>query len=219
MIAVAWKVGLIGGPPVRISPDPAREPALAHGAEAALEVGAPESPAALPPLDLTMPPRSKVAGSFPGAATRAGASASASGTVVSPSVPRVLVEASSTKPGTGQPVDFAARLAPAVRTARIDNAQFLIAGPGVAAGTAIPASDDGTGVFRTTFTFLQAGHFDVAFTARADGSLLRGERVVVVGEGISLPAAAPAEPAEPASPPPANATQTNQSGGASARWL
>jgi len=113
----------------------------------------------------------------------------------------------------GQPVDFVARFPASGRPAKVDGALFLIAGPGVAPGTALSASDDGAGVFRTTFTFLEAGRFDVTFTARADGSPAHGTRAVVVGDPGG-PSPAPA--AEAPAPPPVNATSN---GGANARWL
>ena len=49
-------------------------------------------------------------------------------------------------------------------------------------------ADDGSGVFRATFTFLQAGRFEVSFTARADGAPVRSVRTVIVGDGRPLPA-------------------------------
>ena len=218
MFGIAWRAGILGAPGARASLDPrapvdsTHEPPVAHaGAQAPAEVTSPE-PAALPPLDPAVPPLSKVAAAPTWAVARPGASSAAA-----PSgAPRVVVEASSAKPGVGQPVDFAARLAPAARSAKVDGALFLIAGPGIAAGTALPASDDGSGVFRTTFTFLQGGHFDVTFTARVDGSPARGARVVIVGEPSALPPAPAAPAAEAPGPPPASA---NQNGGASARWL
>ena len=41
-------------------------------------------------------------------------------------------------------------------------------------------SDDGSGAFRATFTFLQRGRFEVSFTARADGVQQRSARAVIV---------------------------------------
>ncbi len=209
MVAIAWKAGLIASPAQRASSDTVHEAPPAH-AETPVVVEDPPPLAALPPLDLSGPPRSRVVGPAAWAArpSPSGSAAPSSGVVA-----RVAVEASNAKPGVGQPVDFAARLAPAARTARVDGAQFLISGPGVAAGTVLPATDDGSGVFRTTFTFLEGGHFDVTFSARADGSPVRGTRAIVVGDASGLP---PAPAAEAPSPPPANA---NPNGGASARWL
>ena len=215
MVAIAWRAGLVGAPGPRAAPDPTPETPAAHARAEVLagpaEMGAPEPPAALPPLELA-PLSSKGAESV---AARAAARGSASGAVAPAGAPRIVVEASSAKPGVGQPVDFAAHLAPPARSAKVDGAQFLIAGPGIAPGTALSAADDGTGVFRTTFTFLQGGRFDVAFAARADGSPVRGSRAIVVGEPSgALPPAPAAEAPNPA--PPANA---NTNGGASARWL
>jgi hypothetical protein len=58
-------------------------------------------------------------------------------------------------------------------------------------------------VFRTTFTFLQSGRFDVAFLARVDGATVRAARIVVVEAAPIVPAppasGRPAAPAPPAS--------------------
>jgi serine/threonine protein kinase len=209
MVAIALKAGLIASPAQRSLSDSAHEAPLARP-ETPVVVEDPPALTALPPLDLSGPPRSKIAGS---AALAARPSPSGSAAPSSGVAARVAVEASNAKPGVGQPVDFAARLAPASRTARVDGAEFLVSGPGIAAGTVLPTFDDGSGVFRTTFTFLQGGHFDVAFSARADGSPVRGTRAIVVGDPSVL---SPAPAAEAPSPPPANA---NPNGGASARWL
>ena len=46
--------------------------------------------------------------------------------------------------------------------------------------------EDGTGVFRTTFTFLQPGRFEVVFGARIDGAQARASRVVLVSAAAAL---------------------------------
>ncbi len=209
MVAIAWKVGIIGAPPrASIGPLPETPVTRAHS-DPPPEFRAPEPPPALPPLDLSVPPRAKAmaTGASPARpAAPTGSAAPAGGG-------RVVVDASSARPGIGQPVDFVAHLPSSARSAKVDGAQFLIAGPGIAAGTALPASDDGSGVYRTTFTFLEDGHFDVAFTARADGAPLRGGRAVVVGEPSATP---PAPAAEAPTPAPANA---NSNAAPGARWL
>ena len=96
---------------------------------------------------------------------------------------RVAVETSSARPGVGQPLDLAARLAGgATGHPRVEGAKFRIAGPGIAPGTELTAVDDGSGVLRTTFTFLQPGRFEVTFAARADGAPVRAMRLVVVDD-------------------------------------
>jgi hypothetical protein len=204
MVAIAWKAGLLS-PAHRTSIDPTRDAPSEHAhLEPPAEVAAPEPPA-LPPLDPSVPSRAKVAGST------AHSAASASGSPVP--VRPVVVETSNAKPGIGQPVDFVARFPASARPAKVDGALFLISGPGVAAGTSLPASDDGSGVFRTTFTFLQGGRFDVAFTARADGGPAHGVRSVIVGDSGAGP---PAPAAEAPTAPPGN---TNSNAATNARWL
>jgi eukaryotic-like serine/threonine-protein kinase len=213
MTGVAWKAGLLGSAPAH---PPEREIAAADedtrrdrwGAEPPT---ATEEARALPPLEAPVAPRTSLAKQANVPGTRPSSGVSAAG----PSPLRVVVEASTGKSGIGQPVDFSAHVIPGSSTSRpatLDGPHFLIAGPGIAAGTALATSDDGGGVFRTTFTFLQEGHFDVAFSARADGSNVRGACAVVVGEAVSPPPAPAAE--EPAPPPNANGGAN-----ANAKWL
>lgn len=116
-----------------------------------------------------------------------------------PAALHLELDASGAKPGIGQPVDFAARVVGSGSGARqVDGARFRISGPGLVSGTELPASDDGSGVFRTTFTFLQSGRFDVRFTARVDGTTMTAARSVAVGESAS-PGAVPPAPVAPAS--------------------
>jgi len=100
---------------------------------------------------------------------------------------RAIVDLSSAKPGVGQPVDMAAHIQGNAR-AKVEGASFHIIGPGIAPGTHLDVADDGSGVFRATFTFLQSGRFEVSFTARADGAQMRSARAVIVGDVKPLPA-------------------------------
>jgi serine/threonine-protein kinase len=110
------------------------------------------------------------------------------------SAARAVIDASNGKPGVGQPVDFSARVVTASTAAsrvKVEGAHFRVAGPGIGAGADLAASDDGSGVFRTTFTFLQGGRFEVTFLARADGSPVRSTRVIAVDGNPTLPQAPP----------------------------
>jgi serine/threonine-protein kinase len=128
-----------------------------------------------------------------------------------PLAARATLDASNPKPGVGQPVDFSARIVSAAVGARskVEGASFRISGPGIASGTQLDAVDDGSGVFRTSFAFLQAGRFEVSFGARADGAAIRAVRAVqVVAAG------------EPKAPPPLPAsTGAASPPAASAKWL
>jgi hypothetical protein len=208
MTGVAWKAGLLGNLGRRATPSDPGERLSVSRPQADIQPVPAEAPASLPPLELSVPPLSKSAPSAASAATRAASSAAPAGTT------RAVVESSSAKPGIGQPVDFVARVVAAARPSKVEAAHFVIAGPGIAPGTELPASDDGSGAFRTTFTFLQGGRFQVDFSATADGTPVRGGRAVVVGEGGALPpATVPAQ--SPASPP----TNANANGASTARWL
>jgi hypothetical protein len=201
MSALVWRAGIVGraarsaaspssSAPPAVSLVPAAPVAIAPATTASAPSPAPEPEApAVPPL----------------AATRIGPA----GVVAAAAAPsRLSLDASSTRPGLGQPVDFIARLASSSGTApRIEGEHFHIAGPGLTGGTELPAPDDGSGAYRTTFTFLQAGRFDVQFIARIDGAPTTATRAVFV----AAPAAAPRPPpaATPPLPPP----------GSSAKWL
>lgn len=157
------------------------EPVKDRGSSAVVEppAAASPSPSAVPPL----------------VGLTSGASTPPSGPV------RVAVETSSARPGVGQPVDLTARVAAGGGAhPRVDGARFRIAGPGIPAGTDLTAIDDGSGVFRTTFTFLQPGRFEVAFLARADGTPVHAARVLVVDDPSAPPPPAP-QPASSAPPP------------------
>jgi hypothetical protein len=118
---------------------------------------------------------------------------------------RVVLEASSSRPGLGQPVDFDARVIGASGARKVEAARFQISGPGLAPGTELPSPDDGSGTFRTTFTFLQPGRFDVRFGARANGVPVGASRAVTVGDAVAQPAAPISTPAEPAATSPPSA--------------
>jgi serine/threonine protein kinase len=106
------------------------------------------------------------------------------------------LDVSASHPGVGQPVDLAGRVRGAAAHPRVEGPSFLIAGPGIAAGTRLEAADDGSGVYRATFTFLQDGRYDVTFVARSDGAPVRAARPVVVGVLKQQPPPLPPGPGE-----------------------
>jgi serine/threonine protein kinase len=124
---------------------------------------------------------------------------------------RATVDVSSAHPGVGQPVDLSARIVGASRAAKIDGPALRLSGPGIAPATQLEAADGGSGVFRATFAFLQAGRYEVAFSARADGAPVRSVRSVVVGDVGTAPQALPAP--DTSAHPPATAPTT------SGKWL
>ena len=157
-----------------------------------------EGPVApLPPLDVEAPHSSA-----PRASAIAPGAASASAPPASPL--RVAVEVSATRPSVGQPVDFAGHAVgsggPGATPRRLDGARFRIVGPGILQGTELPAVDDGTGAYRTTFTFLQAGRFDVDFAAKADGAQVHSARTIAVGDVTAVIPPPPPAPAQTSSP-------------------
>lgn len=139
--------------------------------------------------------------------------------LAAPMAARATIDASNAKPGSGQPVDFSARVvggSAAAPRPKVDGATFRIAGPGIAPGTKLDAVDDGSGLWRATFTFLQGGRFEVTFAARADGAPVRAVRVVQVGQAGSdtEPKSRPSAP-----PPPAPGSGEAPAAASSAKWL
>jgi serine/threonine-protein kinase len=144
------------------------------------------------------------------------------GGVASSVLARTTLDASNAKPNVGEAVNFAAHVvgAAAGGRAKVDGAAFHVTGPGLAAGAAIDAADDGAGGFRATYTFAQPGRFEVSFGARADGTPVRATRVVQVSQPAqSAPNAPPVATSSGAPPPPAPPASTAPPASASAKWL
>jgi len=154
----------------------------------------------------SVPPLARTNGVPSGPSVAAATAANANG--AAPAV-RVALDASNARPAVGQPVDFVARVS-GPPGSRFDAASFHIAGPGLSAGTDMPAADDGSGVLRTTFTFMQAGRFEVTFNGRTASGPVRAARSVAVGDPSAssrTPAVPPAAASPPAAPPPQSAGQ------------
>jgi serine/threonine-protein kinase len=207
MTAIAWQARRLGGlrvPP--LAPPAQADGPQTAGVNPAVDDVAPSDSAfvAMPHLDVasqgsTVPPL---------ATTPVPAAAPAAPVAVASSLAeatRVVLEASSSRPGLGQPVDFDARVIGASGARKVEAARFQISGPGLAPGTELPSPDDGSGTFRTTFTFLQPGRFDVRFGARANGVAVGASRAVTVGDAVAQPAAPISTPAEPAATSPPSA--------------
>jgi len=120
---------------------------------------------------------------------QAGPSSEGSSSAAPVSSARAVLDVSNPRPGVGQPVDLSCRVLVPTGAARprLDVVRFRISGPGLMSGTYLPTSDDGSGVFRSTFTFLQAGRFEVDFTARGPAAAVRTGRPIVVSDLPSAP--------------------------------
>ena len=125
---------------------------------------------------------------------------------------RAVIDTSSAKPAIGQPVDFVGRLVGG-HPAKVDGARFHISGPGIPPGTDVSAVDDGSGAYRASFTFMQAGRFEVDFGIRADGTPARASRLLVVGDSRNQAPAAAQTDTPPRAPAPAPAPSP------SAKWM
>lgn len=216
---VAWKAGLLHKSPVDVSPPDLairgegspRWIASDDRAGAESHVGSVRAAPPETPVSSASPSTSPAEGpAVPPLASTFNATIAAAS---SASALRVELEPSGARPGVGQPVDFAARVVGTGSSARqVDGARFRISGPGLVSGTELPAADDGSGVFRTTFTFLQSGHFDVRFTARVDGTTMTTSRSVAVGDGASAAGPSSTGAAPPSTEPKATSAQ-------SGKWL
>ncbi|WP_394826253.1 protein kinase domain-containing protein [Pendulispora albinea] len=139
--------------------------------------------------------------------------------------PRAFLETSPPKPRIGQQVDFAAKVG-GDNGKNVTDARFVVAGNGLGTGARLTAVVDG-GVYRAGFTFLEAGRFEVTFSAKIDGSTVRGARLVIVeGAKTEAPTAKGAPPAassEASAPPAASTTGPAPSAApapsGSAKWL
>jgi serine/threonine protein kinase len=131
---------------------------------------------------------SMVAGSD-SAAPHASAAATPSLAAAPDAPARAVLDVSNPRPGLGQPVDLAARVVgpSSAGRPRWEIARFRISGPGLVSGTDLPTSDDGSGVFRSTFTFLQVGRFEIDFGARGPTGTVRAVRAVVVSQLLPTP--------------------------------
>jgi hypothetical protein len=202
MSGVAWRAGLLGrgaarnaaGAPSSVLASPSASGATSPGAPSpsAVDMVA-QSPSEAPRTTLNNAPAA------PAAPSEAPSVPPLVGPRPSPSAAaRTTIDASNGRPGLGQPVDFVARISNASRL-RVEGARFQFSGPGLLGASEVPASDDGTGAFRTTFTFLQPGRFDVRFAAHADGSPLSAARSVLVGDTVA-PTPAPRATADAPAP-------------------
>jgi hypothetical protein len=105
----------------------------------------------------------------------------------------------------GQPVELVGRVAQA--KGKPEAGEFTITGPGLA-GVRLPANEE-NGLFRAGYTFFEAGKFDVVFTVKVDGAVIRASRTIAPGDGT-----APTAP-----PPTTNTTAPPPPPSSSVKWL
>jgi serine/threonine protein kinase len=110
---------------------------------------------------------------------------------------RVTIDALPPRPRLGQPVAFSAKVATAGGAAPkvTEDVHFKINGPGLSPDTRLTAIPDAPGAYRTTFTFFEAGRYELTFEARVDGVLTRTQRQVIAGD--DTPAGAGTQPLPP----------------------
>ena len=102
---------------------------------------------------------------------------------IAPAMPRASLDVTTQKPHVGQPIDVVAHAfastGGAPKTATSDP-ELLVTGPGLAANTHLPMTIDSAGAMHATLTLFDPGKFDVTFSARVDGVLVKSTRVLVV---------------------------------------
>ena len=107
---------------------------------------------------------------------------------------KALVDVSVATPRLGQTVDMTAKVMP--QKGELGDPGFTIAGPGVPGGVRVPAITAAPGVFKASYAFLEAGKFEIQFTAQAEGGKGPSAKRTVVAS-----ADPPPSPAPPASTP------------------
>ena len=109
-----------------------------------------------------------------------------------PRAPKAFVEASLPHPRTGQPVTFTAKVSAASATVKtIDDPRFLINGPGLSADTSLRALPEPAQTYVTAFTFFEPGKYDVTFEAKADATLIRATKTIVIDGDTPSPSSVP----------------------------
>ena len=136
-------------------------------------------------LEAVAPPLATVVPAPPTLATGKGPTAS-----VATNAAKVVLDTSPAKARLGQPVQFVAKVQ---AKGAITDGVFLVLAAGQAQGTRlVPMSDGAT--FRTAFTFLEAGRYEISFTAKADGSVVRTAKTLAIDAATpeAAPSASPA---------------------------
>ncbi len=115
----------------------------------------------------------------------------------------VQIDALRPKANVGQPTVLSAHVTglSGARGGKVEGASFRVLGPGGSEGVELDAVEDGSGVFRGTFTFAKEGRYEVTFGGRVNGAPVRAARSFVVTSsrlaGSSSSGAAKVAPAAP----------------------
>jgi serine/threonine-protein kinase len=106
---------------------------------------------------------------------------------------KVLIDANPGRPRVGQPVSFSARVTNAAGATPkvVEDVHFKLNGPGLTADTRLTPLADAPGTYRSSFTFFEAGRYELTFEARVDGVLIRTVRQVVAGDEPEAPGPRP----------------------------
>ena len=127
-----------------------------------------------------------------------------------PNAPRVVLDASLPRPRVGQPITFTAKVAgPAGPAKSVEDARFVINGPGLSADTKLGVLAGANGTYSAQFTGFEPGKHDVTFDAKVDGTAVRLTKAVVIeGDARDVPG-----------PPPSSSAATVPPPGPRGKWL
>jgi hypothetical protein len=143
----------------------------------------------------------------PSASAGAGHPLPGTNTHVAPPAPGGLLlhaalVATPAKPRIGQQVDLVAKVTTLAGTApkgAAEEPHFQIVGPG-GFTSQLPAIVESSGSYRASFAFLEAGTYQVVFTAKVDGAPVKAMRQLVAGDATAPPPGTPS--AAPSETPP-----------------
>jgi hypothetical protein len=112
------------------------------------------------------------------------------GTAVVASPARATFEAVPAKPRSGQPVEILVHVFGPNNTApkaAATDVFVTVVGPNVPAGTRIPVIADGPSTVRGGLTFFEPGKYDVAFSGKVDGVLVKATSTIVIAASAPPP--------------------------------
>jgi hypothetical protein len=110
---------------------------------------------------------------------------------------RAAFEASPPKPRSGQPVEILVHLFGPNNTApkALPTDVFVtVVGPNVPAGTRVPTIADGVSTVRGGLTFFEPGKYELAFTGKVDGVVVKASSTLIIAASAPPPGTVDAAP-------------------------
>jgi serine/threonine-protein kinase len=149
----------------------------------------------------------------PGSPPRHGAAARTPGGAASAA--KVAMDSSLPHPKVGQPVTFTAKVSvPSGQPKAVEDARFVINGPGLAPDTRLGTLAEAGAAYSATFAGFEPGKYEVTFDAKVDGVAVRAVKALVIDGGTPAPSASAPPP-----PLPSASTRPLPSTVPSGKWL